>query len=149
MRIGEICIRDVVHVERSTPLQEAARLMRSQHVGALIVVDQGGYGLSPVGIVTDRDIVVQVIAAGLDPASLTAGDVMARDLVTAQEDQGLYDTLDQMHRHAVRRLPVVDKLGCLAGVIASDDLLELLAMQLSSLAKVSRTERVLELQARA
>jgi len=149
MRIGEICIRDVVHVERSTPVHEAALLMRSQHVGALIVVEQGARGLMPVGIVTDRDIVVQVIAAGLDPARLTAGDIMALDLVTAQEDQGLYDTLDQMHRHAVRRLPVVDKLGCLAGVIAADDLLELLAMQLSSLAKVSRTERVLELQARA
>jgi len=149
MRIGEICIRDVVHVERGTSVQEAARLMRSEHVGDVIVVDQGGRGLLPVGIVTDRDIVVQVTAVGLDPASLAAGDIMTMDLVTAPEDQDLFETLEQMRRHSIRRLPVVDKMGCLVGVIAADDVLELLAMQLSSLSKVARTERVQELQARA
>ncbi len=149
MRLGEICTRSVVSVDRTMPVQETARLMRSHHVGNVIVVDRGPRGLMPVGIVTDRDIVVQVIAAGLDAARLTAGDIMSLDLITGSEDQDAFETVEQMQRNGVRRLPVVDKVGCLAGVIAADDLLELFAMQLSSLAKVSVSERKQELQVRA
>jgi CBS domain-containing protein len=148
MQLGEICTRNVVNVERNTSIHEAARLMRSHHVGDVIVVDRGTRGLMPVGIVTDRDIVVQVIAAGLDPAQLTAGDVMTLDLVSAPQDQGLFETVEQMHRYGVRRLPVTDKSGCLVGVVAADDLLELFAMQLSSLSKVAVSERMQELHAR-
>jgi len=149
MRLGEICTRSVVHVERNTSVHETARLMRLHHVGDVIVVDRSARGLLPVGIVTDRDIVVQVIAAGLDAARLTAGDIMALDLVTASEDQSAFETVEQMQRNGVRRLPVVDKMGCLAGVITGDDLLELFAIQLYSLSKVSSSERKQELQARA
>lgn len=149
MRLGEICTRNVVTVERGTPVDETARLMRSQHVGDVIVVDHSARGAIPVGIVTDRDIVIQIIAAGLDPSRLTAGDVMALDLVTVAEDQSAFETVAQMQRNGVRRLPVVDKMGCLAGVITGDDLLELFAMQLSSLSKVSSSERKQELQAHA
>jgi len=149
MQLGEICTRNAVTVERRTPVQETARLMRSHHVGNVIVVDRSNKGLKPVGIVTDRDIVVQVIAAGLDPAGLTAGDIMALDLITAPQDQNAFETVEQMQRNGVRRLPVVDNMGCLIGVIAADDLLELFAMQLTSLSKVSVSERKQELQARA
>jgi len=148
MQLGEICTRNVVNVERNASIHETARLMRSHHVGDVIVVDRGPRGLVPVGIVNDRDIVVQVIAAGLDPARLTAGDVMTLDLVSAPQDQGLFETVEQMHRHGVRRLPVTDKLGCLVGVVAADDLLDLFAMQLSSLSKVAVSERMQELHAR-
>ena len=149
MRLAEISTRTVVTVERKTSVEQTARLMRLHHVGDVIVVDQTAHGAVPVGIVTDRDIVVQVLAAGLDPARLTAGDLMALDLITAGEDQDAFETVEQMQRHGVRRLPVVDKSGCLAGVITADDLLELFAIQLSSLSKVSSAERKLELQARA
>ena len=148
MQLGEICTRNVVNVERNTTIHETSRLMRSHHVGDVIVVDRGPRGLIPVGIVTDRNIVVQVIAAGLDPARLTAGDVMALGLVSAPLDQGLFETVEQMYRHGVRRLPVTDPAGCLVGVIAADDLLELFAMQLSSLSKVAVSERMQELHAR-
>ena len=149
MLLGEICMRHVVSVERNTSVQEVARLMRLHHVGDVIVVDISARGTTPVGIVTDRDIVVQIIATGLDPARLTAGDLMAVDLVTAPEDQGLFETVEQMQRQGVRRLPVVDKLGCLVGVIAVDDLLEFFSIQFASLAKVAVKERVHELHARA
>jgi CBS domain-containing protein len=123
--------------------------MRTHHVGDVIVVDRSARGLIPVGIVTDRDIVVQVIASGLDPARLTAGDIMAIDLVIATEDQSAFETVAQMQRHAVRRIPVVDRFGCLAGIVAGDDLLELFAMHLSSLSKISSSERKQEMSARA
>jgi CBS domain-containing protein len=124
-------------------------MMRSHHVGNVIVVDHAARGPIPVGIVTDRDIVVQVIAAGLDSARLTAGDIMTQDLITAPEDQNAFDTVEQMRRNGIRRLPVVDRMGSLLGVIAADDLLELFAIQLTGLSKVAVAERKLELQAHA
>lgn len=149
MRLGEICTRNVVTVERHTPVPEMARMMRSHHVGNVIVADRAARGTIPVGIVTDRDIVVQVIAAGLDPARLTAGDIMTQDLITAPDDQNAFDTVEQMQRNGIRRLPVVDRMGILVGIIAADDLLELFAMQFTSLSKVAVTERKLELHAHA
>ncbi len=149
MRLGEICTRNVVTVEKNTPVHETARLMRTHHVGNVIVVERTTKGPVPVGIVTDRDIVVQVIAANLDPMRLTAGDIMTLDLVTAGEDQSAFETVEQMQRNGIRRLPVINKSGCLVGVMAADDLLELFAMQLTILSKVSASERRQELHARA
>ena len=149
MRLGEICTRNVITVERHTPVPEMARMMRSHHVGNVIVVDHAARGPVPVGIVTDRDIVVQVIAAGLDSTRLTAGDIMTLDLITASDDQNAFDTVEQMQRNGIRRLPVVDRMGSLVGVIAADDLLELFAIQLTSLSKVAASERKLELQVHA
>ena len=149
MRIGEICIRDVVHVERSTSIVESARLMRTHHVGNVVVIDSDARGLVPVGIVTDRDIVVQVVAVGLDPARLSVGDLMAGDLVTASEEQGIFETIEQMQHSGIRRLPVTDKSRHLMGIVSVDDLLAMLSIQLSSLSKVPVHERKLELAARA
>jgi CBS domain-containing protein len=149
MRLHDICIRNVVSVERRMPINEAARLMRSRHVGALVVVDAGRRGPNPVGIVTDRDIVVEVLAAGLDPASLTVGDIMPVELITATADQEVFEVVEQMQHHGVRRMPVVDNEGVLFGIIAVDDLLDFLAMHFTSLTKAIATERRHELAARA
>lgn len=149
MRLHEVCIREVVSAERRMSIKEAARLMRSHHVGALVVVDAGRKGPIPIGIVTDRDIVIQVVAAGLDPESLTVGDIMPLDLITASEDQEVFDIVEQMQHHGIRRMPVIDNEGVLAGIIAVDDLFDLLSMHLTSLAKTASTERRHELQARA
>jgi len=81
MTIGEICVRDVVTATRDTPVLEAARLMRSRHVGDIVVVESGKRGPVPVGIVTDRDIVVGIISPGIEVAGLTMGDIMGRDLL--------------------------------------------------------------------
>src|SRR5689334_19588992 len=115
MRLGDICIRNVVSAERRMSINEAARLMRTHHVGTLVVVDAGRRGPTPVGIVTDRDIVVQVLAPGLDPALLTVGDIMPLDLITAPENQEVFETIQQMQNHGVRRMPVVDNDGVLTG----------------------------------
>jgi CBS domain-containing protein len=148
VQIGEICIRDVVSATRDTPVLEAARLMRSRHVGDVVVVETGKRGPVPIGIVTDRDIVVGIIAPRIDVAQLTLGDIMGRDLITIPETQDVFETLEHMQRHGVRRLPVTDRAGVLLGIVSIDDLLELLAMQVSDLSRIITRERRKEIEAR-
>jgi CBS domain-containing protein len=148
MTIGEICTRDVVSATRDIPILEAAQLMRSRHVGDVVVVESSKRGPVPVGIVTDRDIVVGIIAPRIDVTQLTLGDIMGRDLITIPETQDVFETVEQMQRHGVRRLPVTDKVGVLLGIVSIDDLVQLLAMQVSELARVITSERRKEIEVR-
>jgi CBS domain-containing protein len=148
VQIGEICTRDVVSATRDTSVLEAARLMRSRHVGDVVVVEISKRGPIPIGIVTDRDIVVGIIAPKIDVAQLTLGDIMGRDLITIPETQDVFETLEHMQDHGVRRLPVTDRAGVLLGIVSVDDLLELLAMQVSDLSRIITSERRKEIEAR-
>ncbi len=148
MRIGEICIRDVVCAGRDASVHEAAQLMRSHHVGNVVVVEKSARGQIPVGIVTDRDVVVGVVALGIEASRLTVGDIMGSQLITAAEEQGVFETIEQMQSNGVRRLPVVDRQGLLLGIITVDDLLEFLAMHLSELSRALARERRKEIAAR-
>lgn len=141
MAIGEICNREVVVVTRQTPVIEAARLMRQHHVGDVVVVMEEGGLRTPVGIVTDRDIVVEVVAAGLDPDALTVGEIMTPELATVQESTGVFEAIRYMRDKGVRRLPVVDENADLIGILALDDLLDLLAEELGALARLIARER--------
>lgn len=149
MRIGEICIRDVVCADRNISVLEAARLMRSHHVGNVVVVRTDAKGRTPVGIVTDRDIAVGVVAAGVEASELAVGDITPDQVITIPEDQDVFETVEQMRRHGVRRLPVVDQRDLLVGIITLDDLQEFLAMQLSELSKAVAYERRKEIETRA
>jgi CBS domain-containing protein len=97
-----------------------------------------------VGIVTDRDAVVEVMATGLDPNTITVGDIMVQDLVTARESEGVLETMQIMRYKGVRRLPIVGKSGELIGIVSIDDLLEVLAEELSELAKIIAREQARE-----
>jgi CBS domain-containing protein len=149
MAIGEICTRETVITTRDTTVATAARLMRHHHVGTLVVVEQmnGGKGV-PVGIVTDRDIVIEVMATGLDPNAITVGDIMDQELVTARESEGVLETMQIMRYKGVRRLPIVDKDGRLVGIVSIDDLLEVLAEEFSELAKIMAREQARETSSR-
>jgi CBS domain-containing protein len=136
MRVGEFCSREVVIIDKEETIEEAARLMRTQHVGDVVVVEAREGEKFPVGILTDRDIVVELVAAGIALDAVSIGDVMSFELATAQEDDGLIDTIGQMQRKGVRRIPVVDTRGALVGILAIDDLLEVVSEQLSGLVKV-------------
>lgn len=137
MRIGEICNRSVVTCRRDTRVSELARMMRDQHVGAVVVVDsQEAPRPRPVGVVTDRDLVVQVMALGADPESLLAGDLLVGDVARANEAETVYDAVWHMRGKGVRRLPVVDSHDGLVGVIAVDDVTRVLA---EALLEVTRT----------
>jgi CBS domain-containing protein len=145
---GEICTREVTIAFRSTSLTGAARLMRENHVGSLIVVEETGGQRIVVGVLTDRDIVTAVIAPGLDPASLRVEDVMSTDLVTAREDDSLIDLMRIMRRKGVRRIPVVGGQGELVGVATLDDVLDVLSQELGLLVAAIDSEGKRERQMR-
>ncbi len=135
MRIKEICSRVVVVAEPHTDLREAARMMRDHHVGALVVVEKREGTTRPVGIVTDRDIVVEVVAAtGVTPESLTVRDVMSSDLVLARETDGVFEAVERMQDSGTRRLPVVAADGALVGILTLDDVLRMIAGEMTALA---------------
>jgi CBS domain-containing protein len=149
MSIGEICSRETVFTTRDTTVATAARLMRHHHVGTLVVVEEMNGGRRvPVGIVTDRDVVIEVMATGLDPNAITVGDIMGPELVTARESEGVLETMQIMRYKGVRRLPIVDKDGQLVGIVSIDDLLEVLAEEFSELAKIMAREQARETSSR-
>ena len=141
MAVGEICNRDVVIAEKALSVVEAAQLMRKHHVGDLVVVEDKGGKTHPVGIVTDRDIVVEVVAAGVNPDALKVGDIMGPEVATVRESEGLFEALRYMCDKGVRRMPVVDSAGVLVGILTLDDLLSLLAEEMTELAKLVSHER--------
>lgn len=148
MSIGEICTREVVVTSATTRVDTAAELMRRHHVGDLVVIEESGGKLVPLGIVTDRDIVVEVVAAGLDPKVLTVGEIMAQELVTGEENDGILDTLQIMRAKGVRRLPILAEDGSLLGIVTVDDLIEVLAEELTDLARVISRGRAREAKSR-
>lgn len=149
MRIKEICSRVVVVAEPDTNLREAARLMRDHHVGSLVVIEGGNGVKRPIGIVTDRDIVVAVVAAAdVQPEALTVGDVMSRNLVVAEESVGVFEAVDLMQDHGTRRLPVVDAEGRLIGIITLEDVLRMVAGELTALAIAAQRSLSREVQER-
>jgi len=141
MPIGEICTREVVIVKRNETVLEAAKLMRQHHVGDVVVIEERDGVRVPVGIVTDRDLVVEIMAPELDPAAMTVGDIMEQELVTVKESMGLFEAIQYMRSKTVRRLPIVDENGALIGILALDDLLELLSEELLAIAKLVRYQR--------
>jgi CBS domain-containing protein len=148
MDIRVIATTQAVHCTRDETVQGAALMMRRMHVGDLIVVDQFDGSSVPVGIVTDRDIVVSVIAPGLDPASLQVGDIMTDDLLTARETDDVYETIERMRLRGIRRVPVIDAKGDLAGIVSADDLLEFLAEEMGELSRISPYQQAHEKRAR-
>jgi CBS domain-containing protein len=148
MNVGEICSRSVVVTERSAPVQQAAKLMRDHHIGALVVTEGSAAARRPVGIVTDRDMVVEVVAADVNYSTLTVGDIMSERPATVKETAGLFEAIAQMRAGGVRRLVVVDANERLVGIVAMDDLITVLAEELSALAQAIRVEQRREAQRR-
>jgi len=148
MNAGEICNRETVVARKAMSLGEAARLMREHHVGSLVVVVGRASERVPVGILTDRDIAVAVVAKELDPRALSVGDVMSAELVSVREQDSIFDALRLMRERGVRRLPVLTHSGALAGILTLDDLIELVAEQLDGFVRAIGRERTRETRAR-
>ena len=138
MHVGELCVRDVVTAHEDEPVTDAARRMSELHVGDLVVVADQPHGLPrPIGIVTDRDLVVQVLARPERlPASTKIADVMRRDLVVAMEDDAVEDVVAKMREHAIRRIPIVDAHGGLQGLLSIDDVFGWMRDQLEAATKL-------------
>jgi CBS domain-containing protein len=148
MTIGRICNRNVVCATRDTTVLEAANLMRHNHVGDIVVVEETGGRRTPLGIVTDRDIVVEVVAAGLDAKGIRLGDLAISRLATVDEDDSSAEVVRVMAAKGVRRMPVVDEAGVLVGIVTIDDLLPQLAEQFSLLGDLPARAREHEREAR-
>lgn len=145
MPIGDVCIREVLVATPETTITEAARLMRQHHVGDLVVVTGKNGNPVPTGIVTDRDIVLSVVATRLDPSIFTLGDMVTDTLVTVQEDLGIFECIQKMRTKGVRRMPVVDAQGRLVGIVSVDDLIQLLGQELGELGRLISREQAKEL----
>lgn len=137
---GLLCRREVVICSREDSVFEASLRMRDFHVGDVIVVDGPEGRRVPVGILTDRDIAMRIVAAGRNPKRERVGDLMSTPLVTAREDELLDDILPRMRAHGIRRLVVVDDRRVLQGILTLDDLLELIGEELTGFAKLVRRE---------
>jgi len=148
MPVGEICNRDVIIVRREDTILTAAKLMRQNHVGDVVVVDEKDGSRLPVGIVTDRDLVVEIMATELDQKVITAGDIMIEELVTVKENLGVFEAIQYMRANAIRRLPVVDERGALVGILTLDDLLQLLSEELVAIARLITSQQQKEAGAR-
>jgi CBS domain-containing protein len=148
MKIGDVCNRNVVCATRDTTVVEAANLMRGHHVGDLIVVDWIDDQRIPIGIVTDRDIVVEVVAPGVDAKVIKLGDLLVGHLVSVDESESCADTIRLMATKGIRRVPIVNAGGVLVGIVTIDDLLPQLAAQLAGLSELGGRARQRELETR-
>ncbi len=149
MPIKQICSKSVVTVEKDATIVEVAKLMRKRHVGSIIVTEIKAGQCLPVGIITDRDLVTEVIANGVDFSKVTAGDIMSSDLATVQESAGVYDVLKSMGKNGVARVPVVDKGGDLVGLLSADDVIGMLAKELAQDSKIKSKQIQTERQSRS
>ena len=120
--------------------------MRLEHVGSLVVVNDDQ---TPLGMITDRDIAIEVVARNLDPMKLTVRDVMTTPVVTAGPNESMVVALARMREFGVRRLPIVDEEGKLVGVISNSNLVEELSSLLDSLVRNIHSSKTREVALRS
>lgn len=147
MDIKSICARRVAMAMPGDTVVELAERMRECHVGDLVVVEQRQGASVPVGIVTDRDIVLAVVARRLAPATVTAADIMSANPQLAHDTDTVLETAMTMRKLSIRRMPVVDADGDLFGIVTLDDLLQVVAVELAALATIANSQRRSEAQA--
>lgn len=148
MEIVKLGQKYVVTILRGTSITDAARLMRENHVGDVIVVDLIGERKVPVGLITDRDIVMATVALSAELSPLSASDIMTDDLVSIHENESLSYLIDIMKRHGVKRVPIVNEAESLVGIVSLEDVMSLLASELGALAAVSKRQKEIELERR-
>ena len=148
MKVGEYCKRAVVAIAASADAAEAAKLMREEHVGFLIVHHEGDSLQRPIGVLTDRDLVLGVMARDVDPHSVTVNDVMTRQPLIANDTDELSDMLQAMRMAGIRRVPVVDVRGALLGIMAIDDAIDVVTGLMCDIAGSIKSEQRQEWRAR-
>lgn len=139
MNIEGMCAHSIVTADRSRTLQECAALMGENHVGSVLVTEEAPGGPQAVGIVTDRDLVVEAMARGLAPAQASIGQITARRLVTVPSTASIDEAIQVMKREGVRRLLVAAPDRRLVGIISMDNLLDALAGEIAGIAQAIRS----------
>lgn len=139
MTISKLGTTNVIKIESTATVVAAAKLMRKHNVGNIVVVENEETD-EPIGILTDRDIAVEIVASEIDPQALCVADVMNRDLLVLKNYRGIQEALDMMSAKGVRRAPIVNDANKIVGITSIDDLLILIADELGSLAKLVRKQ---------
>ena len=148
MFIGEICNRDVVIASRDTSVTELARLMREQHVGSIVITKEQNQCQIPIGIITDRDLVIELLSKDIDISKVSAADIMNTELTTVRESNHIHDTLKLMRGKGIRRIPVVNDENVLVGILTVDDLLDVVISELDDIVNLVNVEQKREKQLR-
>lgn len=148
MSVGDVCNREVVIVNAGESVMDAVHLMRKHHVGDVVVVEDSNGRKVPKGILTDRDIVIEIIAENVDLASVRIGDVMSFELLAVHENDEIMDAIKSMRAKGVRRAPVVNDKNELQGILAVDDLIGLITDQLTDVVRLVTREQQREREKR-
>lgn len=128
--LKDVMNREVFTISPSSPVAEAAHIMMNEDIGALVVVDGE---MRPVGIVTDRDLVISIMAEGISPEAITVEEIMSKNLITVDEDTDLFDMLRILSENSIRRLPVTRNRK-LTGIVSVDDIIVVVATELVNVA---------------
>lgn len=141
MLLKEICTPDVVYCTEDATAAAAARLMRERHVGDVVIVEDMDGDQTPVGVVTDRDLVVEVLAKERDAAKVKVREIMRTPVVVARTSEDAHQALERMKANGVRRVPVMDESMKLAGILCLDDLVRRFAADAAAVAEVMVREQ--------
>ncbi|MEQ9618064.1 MAG: CBS domain-containing protein [Deltaproteobacteria bacterium] len=139
MSLESLCRREIVCVNRSTMVIDATKMMEEKNVGSVVVIDMD----RPLGILTDRDVMIRLVNNGLDAEKTPVSDVMSREIITLNQKTGLYEALEQIKdsKSSVRRFPIVDDNGSIKGIITLDDVIYLLGKEMSDVSAIIESER--------
>lgn len=132
MGLVKCCREQVVAVSPDTPAVEVARIMGEKNVGSVVIVTGDN---RPAGVITDRDLVVRIMARGVDPGEVRAGEIPNRDVITFRDSMGIYEAIQKMAAETIRRMPVVDDDGKLIGIVTMDDIIRMLGEEMAAIAK--------------
>jgi CBS domain-containing protein len=136
MNVGDICSRNVIHVSQQDSVLDIVRIMQEQHVGSVVVVDDLDGEIRPLGMITERDLVLEVLAAKINPSVVTAEDIMTCELICVTETHNVTQALKYLCYYGVRIAPVVNVNGVLVGLFSIEDSLSTLSQEFSEIVKL-------------
>ena len=146
MRVIDLSVHHVETITSDVSIRDCAKQLRDRHVGSLVVIDAEN---KPLGMITDRDITIEVVAKELNPDKTSVGQVMTTPVVVAKAEENIVDALARMREFGIRRLPVVDEHGVLAGVVTNSNMLEELSMMLDSVVRNIKSSKTREVELRS
>lgn len=139
MPISDLCSRKPITVHPTQSLVEAAKLMKASHVGTLVVTAKDGHDRA-LGVITDRDIIMKCVAEGKSPESSTVQEIMSSQVISANKSVGVYEAIDLMLKKGIRRLVIVDDSEKMCGVVSTDDLVQMLGQEMTSIGRLYETQ---------
>jgi CBS domain-containing protein len=141
MNVGDICSRHFIHVSQQDSVLNVARIMREQQVGSVVVIDDLGGEIRPQGMITDHDLVVEVLAAKIDPSVVTAEDILTGELICVTETHDVKEALKYLHYYGATRAPVVNVDGVLVGLFSVEDSLSKLSEEFTEIVTLLSNEQ--------